>query len=111
MSGKAQVFITDTAAAAIMCSSKAVYSWDLIIKKQGNMLFIDKREEENMLDWQTVSETAQPDCQPLDENGKNGVRQLMKEAAQIHYDFLNASLNQKKFQKLEKDDPNEEAED
>ena len=78
---KAQVFMTDSAAAAIMCSSKAVFSWDLVIKKQGKMIFVDKREEENMLDWQTVSETAQHDYQPHDEDGKNGVRQLMKEAA------------------------------
>jgi len=34
-----------------MCSSKATYSWDLVIKKFQHMLFIDKREEENMLDW------------------------------------------------------------
>ena len=57
-----------------MCSSKAVFSWDLKINKLGKMIFIDKREEENMLDWQTVSETAQHDYQPLDEDGKNGVR-------------------------------------
>jgi len=31
--GKAQVFITDTAAAALMCSTKAAYSWDLVMKK------------------------------------------------------------------------------
>ena len=50
---KANVFITDEAAAAIMCSTKAVYSWDVCIKKFQNMLFIDKRDEEgaqNMLD-------------------------------------------------------------
>ena len=56
MNKKANVFMTDTAAAAIMCSSKAVFSWDVVIKKQsfgklGQMVFIDKREEENMLDY------------------------------------------------------------
>lgn len=56
--GKAQIFATDVAAAAIMTSSKAQYPWDLVIQKFGNLLFIDKRDEENMLDWQTVSETA-----------------------------------------------------
>jgi hypothetical protein len=44
-----------------MTSSKAQYPWDLVIQKFNNLLFIDKREEENMLDWQTVSETAQLD--------------------------------------------------
>lgn len=32
-SGKAQVFISDVAAAAIMCSQKANYSWDVKITK------------------------------------------------------------------------------
>lgn len=74
---KAQVFITDEAAAAIMCSSRAVYSWDVCVKKFQNMLFIDKRDEEgaqNMLDMQTVSETALPDFTPLDDDSINGTR-------------------------------------
>ena len=51
MEGKADVFISDIAAAALMCSSKAGFSWDLKIKKIGGMVFIDKRDEKNMLDW------------------------------------------------------------
>ena len=51
MTKKANVFISDVVAAALMCSSKANYSWDLIITKAGGIIFIDKREEENMLDW------------------------------------------------------------
>jgi len=45
------IFATDISAAAIMTSCKAQYPWDLVIQKFSNMLFIDKREEENMLDW------------------------------------------------------------
>lgn len=52
------MFMTDTAAAAIMCSSKAIYSWDLVLKKIGGFVFIQKRDEENILDWQTIGETA-----------------------------------------------------
>ena len=51
MTKKANVFISDVVAAALMCSSKANYSWDLIINKTGGIIFIDKRDEENMLDW------------------------------------------------------------
>jgi translation initiation factor 3 subunit D len=56
--GKANIFATDIAAAALMTSSKAAFSWDLVIKKFEGLLFIDKRDDENILDWQTVSETA-----------------------------------------------------
>lgn len=89
--GQAQVFITDEAAAAIMCSTRAVYSWDVQIKKFQDMLFIDKREEENMMRFQTVGETAQPDYQPLDDDSINGTRQLMKEAAKVHINVLQAA--------------------
>ena len=111
--GKANVFISDEAAAAIMCSTKTVYSWDVCIKKFKNMIFIDKRDEEgaqNMLDMQTVAETALPDYTPIDDDTINGVRQLMKETAKIHLDMLQAA-QEKKFQKLDRDDPHEEAED
>lgn len=79
--------MTDVAAAAVMSASKAVFSWDLVFKKFANFVFIEKREEENMLDWQTVSETATNDMQPLDIDGVNGVRYMMKEAAQTQVDF------------------------
>ncbi len=71
-----------------MTSSKAHYSWDLIVKKFGSMIFIDKREEENILDWETVAETSAQEMQPLDEDGINGVRQLMKEAARTRNDYI-----------------------
>lgn len=69
---------------------KAMYPWDLIIKKFGSLLFVDKRDDENMIDWHTVSETAPIDCQPLDEEGVNGVRQLIKEASRLHSYFQSA---------------------
>ena len=45
----------------MMTANKAVYSWDIEIKKWKEFLFIEKRAEENMMNFQTVSETAQPD--------------------------------------------------
>lgn len=107
---KAQIFATDLAASALMTSSKAQYPWDLIIKKWAGLLFIDKRDDENMLDFQTVSETANIEFQPFDEDGVNGVRQLMKEAARTSNDFLH-NLQSKTCKKLDEDDPFIEDED
>ena len=45
---QANVFISDEVAAAIMCSTRASYSWDLQIKKFQNLLFIDKRADEGV---------------------------------------------------------------
>lgn len=55
---KADIFTTDVALAALMCAPKAQFAWDVIIKKFAGLLFIDKRDVDNMLDWQTISETA-----------------------------------------------------
>lgn len=70
---KADVFATDTAIAAIMTSPKSLYSWDVIIRKYQDKLFIDKRDEQNMLDYLTVNETSY-ETQPMDDDTINGVK-------------------------------------
>jgi translation initiation factor 3 subunit D len=55
----ADIFATEVAVAAIMSAPKSNYSWDVCIKKYGKVLFIDKRDEPNMLDLLTVNETCQ----------------------------------------------------
>jgi len=39
----AEIFTTDEVASTLMCSLKSNYSWDIEIKKYGNMVFLDKR--------------------------------------------------------------------
>jgi hypothetical protein len=41
-----------------MTAPKSLYSWDVIIKRHGGLLFIDKRDEDNILDNLTVNETS-----------------------------------------------------
>lgn len=74
-----------------MTSSKSLYSWDVQVTKFGDMLFINKRDdgspsaENNILNYQTVNETASHEHQPLnDEESIQGVTKLMKEAAIIN---------------------------
>ena len=52
------VFATEVAISAIMTAPKSLYSWDVIIKKYQDKIFIDKRDESNMLDNLTVNETS-----------------------------------------------------
>jgi translation initiation factor 3 subunit D len=88
----------------------ASYSWDLVFKKFQNMVFVDKREEENLMDFETLSESASYEQQPLDDDSKDGVRQLMKEGLLIKANLLQQCQSSKKLE-LEEDDPHEEAED
>jgi translation initiation factor 3 subunit D len=62
-----------------MTAPKSLYSWDVIIKKYQDKLFIDKRDDENILDFLTVNETSHEN-QPVDDDTVNGVRQIMREA-------------------------------
>jgi len=58
----ADIFTTDVIAAALMCATKSNYSWDIEIKKYGDKIFMDKRQdddiENNILNFHTVGETA-----------------------------------------------------
>ena len=56
---KADIFCTEVAAAAIMTAPKSLYSWDVVIKKHGDKLFIDKRDDTNMLDYLTVKPSTE----------------------------------------------------
>ena len=84
---KADIFATELAVSAIMTAPKSLYSWDVVIKKYQDKLFIEKRDEENILDFLTVNETSH-DNQPVDDESVNGVRQIMREALLIQNNFL-----------------------
>ena len=84
---KADIFATEIAVAAIMTAPKSLYSWDVQIKKYQDKVFIDKRDEKNMLDFLTVNETSH-DNQPVDDETVNGVRQIMEEAVTVNNSFL-----------------------
>lgn len=47
----AEIFTTDVALAALMTAPKAQFAWDISIRKFKKLLFIDKRDKENILDW------------------------------------------------------------
>lgn len=55
--GAAHVFVTDSVLSAIMCAKSSVYSWDVVFSREGDSLFIDKRDG-GPLDLLTVNETA-----------------------------------------------------
>lgn len=42
--GVGKVFATDSLIATLMCATRSVYSWDIIIERQGDFLFLDKRD-------------------------------------------------------------------
>ncbi|CAD5124348.1 DgyrCDS12637 [Dimorphilus gyrociliatus] len=79
------VFATDSILATIMCCTRSVYSWDIVVQKVKNKLFLDKRDDSNF-DQLTVNETATETPQ---EEGLsiNSPHNLAMEAAFINHNF------------------------
>jgi translation initiation factor 3 subunit D len=79
------VFITDAIMATLMCATRSIYSWDIIVQKVGKKLFFDKRDDSEF-DLLTVSETA---TEPPQEEGANlnSPKNLALEATFINHNF------------------------
>lgn len=93
-----------------MTAPKSLYSWDVIIKKYQDKIFIDKRDETNMLDYLTVNETSH-DNQPQDDETLNGTRQLMQEAVHVNNNWIYQQYSKDKKFDLKEKDPFIEVED
>uniref|UniRef100_A0A4W4ED77 Eukaryotic translation initiation factor 3 subunit D n=1 Tax=Electrophorus electricus TaxID=8005 RepID=A0A4W4ED77_ELEEL len=84
------VFATDAILATLMCCTRSVNSWDIIVQRVGNKLFFDKRDNSDF-DLLTVSETANEP--PQDEgNSLNSPRNLAMEATYINHNFSQQCL-------------------
>merc|ERR1712142_1318789 len=81
----ANVFVTDAILATLMCASRSVYSWDIVVQKIGGKIFLDKRDNTEF-DLLTVSETAAEP--PQDEaSSLNSPRNLALEATFINHNY------------------------
>ena len=99
----ATVFATDTILAALMCAPRSVQSWDIVIQRVGNKLFVDKRDG-SQLDLLTVNETAQ---EPLPEAKEdiNSAHSLAVEATYVNQNFSQQVLL-RNGEKVTFDEPN-----
>merc|ERR1712198_575163 len=82
---EANVFVTDAILSTLMCASRSVYSWDIVVQKIGGKVFLDKRDNTEF-DLLTVSETA---AEPPQEEGSslNSPRNLALEATFVNHNF------------------------
>ena len=54
---EASIFATSDILSMLMCATRSVYSWDIVIVKHGNKIFLDKRPDSS-IDMVTVNENA-----------------------------------------------------
>lgn len=79
------VFATDSIIATLMCCSRSVYPWDIVVSKIGTKIFLDKRDD-SQFDLLTVNETATEP--PADEEKSiNSANNLALEATYINHNL------------------------
>jgi hypothetical protein len=86
---EATIFATDNILSMLMCSTRSVYSWDIVIVRQGNKIFLDKRDNA-ALDMVTVNENAADAPLEASEGSKDSINQpaaLAEEATYINHNF------------------------
>lgn len=93
------VFATDAIIATLMCATRSVASWDILVQRVGNRLFFDKRDDSDF-DMLTVNETAAEPPSNDENNPINNPRNLSLEATFINHNFSQQVLKagEKKFQ-------------
>ncbi|GES64937.1 eukaryotic translation initiation factor 3 subunit EifCd [Aspergillus terreus] len=107
---EATVFATSDILSMLMCATRSVYSWDIVIVHQGNKIYFDKREGAS-LDMVTVNENAADAPLELAEtSGKqesiNTPSALAMEATFINHNFALQTVIESESAKLEMSHPN-----
>lgn len=100
---EATIFATDSVLSMLMCAPRSVYPWDIVIVKQGNKVFLDKRDNA-ALDMVTVNENAADAPLEASEGSKESINQpaaLAEEATYINHNFANQVVLESQTQKVE----------
>lgn len=85
------VFATDSIIATLMCCSRSVYPWDIVVTKFMDKIFLDKRENSNF-DLLTVNETSTEPPQDDDQKNINSPHNLALEATFINHNLAQQVL-------------------
>ncbi|KAK4148531.1 eukaryotic translation initiation factor 3 subunit 7-domain-containing protein [Chaetomidium leptoderma] len=100
---EATIFATDSVLSMLMCAPRSVYPWDIVILRQGNKVFLDKRDNA-ALDMVTVNENAADAPLEASEGGKEVINQppaLAEEATYINHNFANQVVLENETRKVD----------
>ena len=93
---EATIFATDSVLSMIMCAPRSVYPWDIVIVREENKIFLDKREG-SQIDYVSVNENATDPPLDVSEGNKeaiNAPQALSMEASFIVQNFAIQTLNE-----------------
>ncbi|BGP37008.1 hypothetical protein JCM10450v2_000919 [Rhodotorula kratochvilovae] len=83
---KARVFVTDSILSMLMTAQRSVYPWDIVITRDGDKLFIDKRDG-GPFDYPSVNENAADPPLENEKESLNSPAALSLEATYINQNF------------------------
>jgi len=107
---EATVFATSDILSMLMCAPRSVYSWDIVIVRQGNKIYFDKRDGAS-IDLVTVNENAADAPLEVSEAGGkqdsiNTPSALALEATFINHNFTLQTVVESSSSKVEFPHPN-----
>lgn len=85
------VYATDTILSVLMAATRSVNSWDIIVRKEGGVLFFDKRPD-SKIDFLSVNENWNEILQ-TDKDSVNHPANLSREATVINHNFSQQVLS------------------
>jgi len=100
---EAMIFATDNILSMLMCAPRSVYSWDLVITRSGNKIYLDKRGGSS-LDMISVNENAADAPLEQSEGNKDSInfpQALALEAGFINHNFANQIVMESETSRLE----------
>lgn len=115
---EASIFATSDILSMLMCATRSVYSWDIVILKHGSKIFLDKRPDSS-IDMVTVNENAAdapleadaPNTQAQQQTGVkadsiNTPSNLAMEATIINHNFALQTVIESQSARLDMPNPN-----
>lgn len=100
---EATIFATDNILSMLMCAPRSVYSWDIVITRSGNKIFLDKRDGSS-IDMVSVNENAADAPLEASEGNKDQINfpgALALEATFINHNFVNQTVIESENSKFE----------
>ncbi|TPX37186.1 hypothetical protein SmJEL517_g01073 [Synchytrium microbalum] len=99
------VFATDNVLSTLMCATRSVYSWDIVIQKEGDKLFLDKRDG-TQFDFVSVNENAaEAPLESAEKENPNTPQQLALEGTYVNKNFSQQVLKQAEKYTLDNENP------
>lgn len=104
---EATIFATDSVLSMLMCAPRSVYPWDIVIIRDGNKLYIDKRDG-SQLDFVSVNENAADPPLETSEGNKDSInapQALSMEATFINQNFAIQTVSEESKHEFNHENP------